>query len=64
MIPIAETNINGIENFKIFVLNGVEINFFKSNAINFFRKNSINIITINADRNVGIRIAIFGPNIR
>ena len=55
---------SGIENLRISRLNGVEIIFLKSIAINLFRKISIEIMPIIADKNVGIRIAIFAPNVR
>ena len=64
IIPIADTNISGIENFKIFVLNGVDIIFLISSVIKFFKKDNIKIMPINADKKVGIRIANFAPNIR
>ena len=47
----------------MFVLSGAAIIFLISSVINFFKKDNIKIIPINADKQVGIKIANFARKI-
>ena len=56
MIPMAETNINGIENFKISLFMSDLTRFLKLIFVNFLKNFNMNIKPIIAEVTVGIKI--------